>query len=197
MSVHAAKGLEFDVVCVADLGRAPSMGVPDLLVSGGTASEGGGRIGVRLVGLEDPEPRPALEYAQLALERRAAQAGEEDRIVYVAMTRARERLLLSGAVDFASWPRERPGAAPIAWLGPALSPELPVLCAEVVRRFDLQAAGDSAGDDRPLEDEARKDRLAPASALTSPASALALTVDGTDVPLCCWLNTTRMAGRPA
>ena len=33
MSVHAAKGLEFDVVCVADLGRAPSMGVPDLLVS--------------------------------------------------------------------------------------------------------------------------------------------------------------------
>jgi len=190
MSVHAAKGLEFDVVCVADLGRAPSMGVPDLLVSGE-------RIGVRLVGLEDPESRPALEYAQLAQERRAAQAGEEDRIVYVAMTRARERLLLSGAVDFASWPRERPGAAPIAWLGPALSPELPVLCAEVVRRFDLQAAGDSAGDDRPLEDEARKDRLAPALALTSPASALALTVDGTDVPLCCWLNTTRMAGRPA
>src|SRR5262249_32060310 len=34
MSVHAAKGLEFDVVCIADLGRAPSMGVPDLLVDG-------------------------------------------------------------------------------------------------------------------------------------------------------------------
>jgi len=98
-------------------------------------------------------------------------------------------------VDFASWPRERPGAAPIAWLGPALSPELPVLCAEAVRRFDLQAAGDPAGDDRPLEDEARKDRLAPASALTSPASALALTVDGTDVPLSCRLNTPRRAGR--
>jgi ATP-dependent exoDNAse (exonuclease V) beta subunit len=162
MSVHAAKGLEFDVVCVADLGRAPSMGVPDLLVSGGAASEGGGRIGVRLVGLEDPEPRPALEYAELADERRRAQAEEEDRIVYVAMTRARERLLLSGAVDFAGWPRERPGAPPIAWLGPALAPDLPARCAEA----------------------AREDPERPAS-----ASALALTVEGTDVPLGCRLNT--------
>ena len=126
MSVHAAKGLEFDVVCVADLGRAPSAGVPDLLVEGD-------RVGVRLLELADPEPRSALDYAQLADERREAQAQEEDRIVYVAMTRARERLLLSGAVDFSSWPRERPGAPPIAWLGPALAPELPALCAEAVR----------------------------------------------------------------
>ncbi len=168
MSVHAAKGLEFDVVCVADLGRAPSMGVPDLLVGGGTASEGEGRIGVRLVGLEDPESRPALEFAQLADERRQAQAEEEDRIVYVAMTRARERLLLSGAVDFASWPRERPGAAPIAWLGPALAPYLPALCAEATHEH------------------------APASAL-----APTLTVDGTDVPLRCRLNIARVAGTPA
>jgi ATP-dependent helicase/nuclease subunit A len=123
MSVHAAKGLEFDVVCVADLGRAPSMGVPDLLVDGE-------RVGVRLLELADPEPRPALDYAELARERREVQAEEEDRIVYVAMTRSRERLLLSGAVDFSSWPRERPGAAPIAWLGPALASELPALCAE-------------------------------------------------------------------
>ena len=131
MSVHAAKGLEFDVVCVADLGRAPSMGVPDLLVqSGGSQSAVDRRIGVRLVSLSNPEPHPALDYAELAQERREAQAEEEDRIVYVAMTRARERLLLSGAVDFASWPRERPGAPPIAWLGPALAPELPALCAD-------------------------------------------------------------------
>jgi len=131
MSVHAAKGLEFDVVCFADLGRAPSMSVPDLLVqAGGVRSAGDRRIGVRLVSLADPEPRPALDFAELSQERRDAQAEEEDRIVYVAMTRARERLLLSGAVDFASWPRERPGAPPIAWLGPALAPELPALCAD-------------------------------------------------------------------
>ena len=97
--------------------------MPDLLVEGE-------RVGLRLLELADPEPRPALDYAQLAGERREAQAAEEDRIVYVAMTRARERLLLSGAVDFTSWPRERPGAAPIAWLGPALAPS----CRRCARR---------------------------------------------------------------
>jgi ATP-dependent helicase/nuclease subunit A len=126
MSVHAAKGLEFEVVCIADLGRAPSAGAPDLLVRDE-------RVGVRLVELDDPEPRPALQYAELASERRDAQAEEEDRIAYVAMTRARERLLLSGSCDFASWPRERPGAAPIAWLGPALADELPALCVQAAR----------------------------------------------------------------
>jgi ATP-dependent helicase/nuclease subunit A len=169
MSVHAAKGLEFDVVCVADLGRAPSMGVPDLLVRGE-------RIGVRLVGLADLQPRPALEFAELAQERREAQAEEEDRIVYVAMTRARERLLLSGAVDFAGWPRERPGAPPIAWLGPALAADLPARCAEAVRP-DPRDVPDSVAvvvaSDRPVAD-----RQAPV-----------LTVDGTDIPLRCRLNT--------
>ena len=177
MSVHAAKGLEFDVVCVADLGRAPSAGVPDLLVAGD-------RVGVRLLELADPEPRPALDYAQLADERRETQAEEEDRIVYVAMTRARERLLLSGAVDFSSWPRERPGAPPIAWLGPALAGELPALCAEAVRHIPEDTrplAGGGGGD--PAGGERRAgDRLAPV-----------LRVEGTDVPLRCHLNTAMAA----
>jgi ATP-dependent exoDNAse (exonuclease V) beta subunit len=175
MSVHAAKGLEFDVVCVADLGRAPSAGVPDLLV-------GGDRVGIRLLGLADPKPRPALDYAQLADGRREAQAEEEDRIVYVAMTRARERLLLSGAVDFSSWPRERPGAPPIAWLGPALAPELPALCAEAVRYFPEDAGRSSTGESGQNGDLTAGDRLAPV-----------LSVDGTDVPLRCTLNTAAEA----
>jgi ATP-dependent exoDNAse (exonuclease V) beta subunit len=171
MSVHAAKGLEFDVVCVADLGRAPSTGVPDLLVDGD-------RVGVRLLQIGDPEPRPALDYAQLAQERREAQALEEDRIAYVAMTRARERLLLSGAVDFAGWPRERPGAAPIAWLGPALAPELPALCAEAVRHPSVGGDSPAGGGDRTPGERTGGDPLAPV-----------LCVDGTDVPLRCRLNT--------
>jgi hypothetical protein len=93
-------------------------------------------VGLRLLELSDPEPRATLDYAELSQQRRQAQAEEEDRIVYVAMTRARERLVLSGALDFASWPRERPGAAPIAWLGPALAPELPALCARTPGRLE-------------------------------------------------------------
>ena len=118
MSIHAAKGLEFDVVCVADLGRAQNLGVGDLLVDGD-------RVGLRLARLDGSEATPSLAWLELAEERRLAQADEEDRILYVAMTRARERLLLSGAVDFERWPERRLGAPTISWLGPALSPELP------------------------------------------------------------------------
>jgi ATP-dependent exoDNAse (exonuclease V) beta subunit len=118
MSIHAAKGLEFDVVCVADLGRAQNLGVGDLLVDGG-------RVGLRLARLDGSEATPSLAWTELAEKRRLAQAEEEDRILYVAMTRARERLLLSGAVDFERWPEPRLGAPTISWLGPALSAELP------------------------------------------------------------------------
>jgi ATP-dependent exoDNAse (exonuclease V) beta subunit len=127
MSIHAAKGLEFDVVCVADLGRAANLSVPDLLIDGE-------RIGLRLARLDGSEPVPALDFRELCEERRQAQLEEEDRILYVAMTRARERLLLSGAVAFDRWPEPRPGAPAISWLGPALAPGL----AEIVRAHALE-----------------------------------------------------------
>jgi len=109
LSIHAAKGLEFPVVCVADLGRAQNLSVPDLLVDGE-------RVGLRLASLERDDVAPALEFAQLATERRRAQAEEEDRILYVAMTRARDRLVLSGALDLERPPRPREDEPPIAWL---------------------------------------------------------------------------------
>ena len=120
MTIHAAKGLEFAVVCVADLGRAQNTGVGDLLVDGE-------RVGLRLARLDGSKPTPAMDYERLCETRRAAEAQEEDRIVYVAMTRARERLILSGAVDFDRWPEWRQGGSTISWLGPALSSELPAL----------------------------------------------------------------------
>jgi len=120
MSIHAAKGLEFGVVCVADLGRAQNLGVSDLLVDGD-------RIGLRLARLDGSEATPTLDFEKLCEERRRAQGEEEERILYVAMTRARERLLLSGAVDLERWPEQKLGAPAISWLGPALVAELPVI----------------------------------------------------------------------
>jgi ATP-dependent helicase/nuclease subunit A len=128
MSIHAAKGLEFGVVCVADLGRAQNLGVPDLLVDGE-------RIGLRLARLDGSEATPSLAWGELCEERKRAQIEEEDRILYVAMTRARERLLLSGAVDLERWPEQRPGAPAISWLGPALAAQLPAS----VQSFDPPA----------------------------------------------------------
>jgi ATP-dependent helicase/nuclease subunit A len=140
MSIHAAKGLEFPVVCVADLGRAPNMSVSDLLVDvarGGTGVTGNpagipdeeraGQIGLRLVRLDGAQAAPSLDFDELCEARERAQAEEEERIMYVAMTRARERLLLSGAVDFERWPEQRLRAPAISWLGPALAADLPAL----------------------------------------------------------------------
>jgi ATP-dependent helicase/nuclease subunit A len=136
MSIHAAKGLEFPVVCVADLGRAPNLGVGDLLLDGE-------RIGLRLARLDGTEAIPSLEFDELCQDRKRAQAEEEERILYVAMTRARERLILSAAVDFERWPEARQGAPPIAWLGPALAADLPVLVNEVAQpAHDLRVGPD-------------------------------------------------------
>ncbi len=139
MSIHAAKGLEFPVVCVADLGRQPNTQTPDLLVDGE-------RVGLRLVRLDGAGSRPALHYEELCSERRAREAQEEDRILYVAMTRARERMLLSGAVDFERWPTARQAPSAISWLGPALAADLPALAESgAPGPHDLQIVGAGAG----------------------------------------------------
>jgi ATP-dependent helicase/nuclease subunit A len=150
MTIHAAKGLEFPVVCLADLGRQPNTQTPDLLVDGE-------RVGLRLMRLDGARSTPTLDYEQLCRERREREAEEEDRILYVAMTRARERLLLSGAVDFERWPRARQAPSAISWLGPALAADLPALV----------AAGEAAVHDLPI---GRAGLLGVRCQLSSPAS---------------------------
>ncbi len=120
MTIHAAKGLEFPVVCVADLGRKRP--VPDRRLF-----TEGRRVGLRLWRPGQGEGIKTLDFAELRAERQAREREEESRVFYVAMTRARERLLLSGTVDFDCWPKESDTAPPISWLGPALCPALPEL----------------------------------------------------------------------
>ncbi len=118
MTIHRAKGLEFGVVCVADLGRGPRWRTE--LVRVGRD----GRIGLRLAEPGTGRRESALEYRTLGEERQAAEALEERRLFYVAMTRARERLILSGAAKLEAWPdleRNGGGGGPIAWIGPAVA----------------------------------------------------------------------------
>ncbi len=107
MTIHRAKGLEFEIVVVADLGREPRRG-------GGLLRVGadGRRVGLRLARPGGGKPVPTLDYQALGEERRLAEEAEERRIFYVAMTRARERLILSGPT---------PSEGPIVWLSEALS----------------------------------------------------------------------------
>ncbi len=147
MTVHAAKGLEFPVVCYADLGHGPPIGLPLILTDGD-------RVGVRLTTLAATRP-DAFAYAELRGERDRAAMAEERRIAYVAMTRARDRLICSGAADFARWPTPGPSAPTIAWLAPAMVADLParltgppgtcdVDLGGVPVRLTLTAAGETA-----------------------------------------------------
>ena len=121
MTIHRAKGLEFPVVCVADLGRAAPPSGREVVRVGE-----GGRVGIRLKALDGGSGRPALAYRALGEERARAEADEERRLFYVAMTRARELLVLSGAVgcEDGTWPEVKPGAPPLAWIGPAFVPDV-------------------------------------------------------------------------
>ena len=133
MTVHAAKGLEFPVVCVADLGHQMPQRPGALLTDGR-------RVGLRLPTAEH-RSLETLSFSQLRDERAAAARDEEDRIAYVAMTRARERLILSGGARFDSWPQE--GATAISWLAPALVPDLAQRLAERSAAVeDVWAAGE-------------------------------------------------------
>ncbi|MGZ5375414.1 MAG: UvrD-helicase domain-containing protein, partial [Solirubrobacterales bacterium] len=101
MTVHAAKGLEFPVVAVADLGRTLQLGWTPLRVAPGVQGSDGGeaaRVGVQLGRLGRPSERlhDYQELNDLAAER---EAEEEGRLAYVAATRAEQRLLLSGTFN--------------------------------------------------------------------------------------------------
>ena len=102
MTVHGAKGLEFPLVAVADLGRGLGAGFPPALRlhPGGAETEeepGAVRVGLRLARLGRKQT-PIFEYTELQELADELGGQEERRILHVALTRAEERLILSGAV---------------------------------------------------------------------------------------------------
>ncbi|MDQ4071842.1 MAG: PD-(D/E)XK nuclease family protein, partial [Actinomycetota bacterium] len=118
MTIHAAKGLEFPLVCVADLGRGEPGDSSALRLSAD------GRVGLRL---PDPDGGPGLDVLdapELAEEAARAEREEERRLLWVAATRAERRLILSGALDAEQIGSGR-GCAPMDWLATALVPDLP------------------------------------------------------------------------
>jgi ATP-dependent helicase/nuclease subunit A len=114
MTIHRAKGLEFPVVCVADLGRPTGVQHERLLVGRD------GRAGLRLATLAGGDPVPALGWDEIAAALGAEDAEEERRLLYVAATRAEDKLILSATTALDSWPAARAGGAPADWLLPAL-----------------------------------------------------------------------------
>jgi ATP-dependent exoDNAse (exonuclease V) beta subunit len=131
MTVHAAKGLEFPVVCVADLGREGRGDDGPLQVSPD------GRVGLQVASLGGGS-HSAMRMDEIKAEQEAQAEEEERRIFYVAMTRAESRLIVSGAVDAAKWEPPKPLGTPMDWIWPALAPGAKLL-------FEQAAEGIDAG----------------------------------------------------
>ena len=100
MSIHQSKGLEFPIVAVADL--AKSFNTQDLR---------GEIIFDETLGLcpkvKPPHTNrhyPSLPHWLGQRHQRREQAGEELRLLYVAMTRARDTLILTGSITKKKWP---------------------------------------------------------------------------------------------
>ena len=108
LTIHAAKGLEFKVVVVADAGRDRPAPTADELLA---LSDG--RFGFRVADPITSQRRGAFGYDEVRQARAAEDRAERLRLYYVAMTRAIDRLIVSGAVDPES---TADASTPLGWV---------------------------------------------------------------------------------
>ena len=108
LTIHAAKGLEFRVVVVADAGRdrPPPRGEEIICRPDGL-------FGFKVLDPATGKRRGAFDYEAVRAAEQAAEEAERLRLYYVAMTRAVDRLLVSGSIDPA---RAGEARTPIGWV---------------------------------------------------------------------------------
>ena len=123
LTIHAAKGLEFKVVVVADAGRDRNAPSADEILC---LSDG--RFGFRVADPVTGKRHGVLDYEGVKDARQAEEEAERLRLYYVAMTRAIDRLIVSGSMDHARRADEK---TPIGW---------------VLGRLDCLAEVERAGD---------------------------------------------------
>jgi ATP-dependent helicase/nuclease subunit A len=137
MTIHRSKGLEFPVVCVADIGRQVLPRAGSLIRVG----RDGQRFGLRLKQPGDGRRVSVLDYDELKLEERERESEEERRLFYVAMTRAKERLIVSGAARLDRWD-ELNRFAPVGWIGKAFVPDIATRAAAAGALTGAEDGGD-------------------------------------------------------
>jgi ATP-dependent helicase/nuclease subunit A len=115
MTVHRAKGLEFPVVCVADLGKDGREDDGSLRISDD------GSLGLRLASIGGGSVDSA-KLERIKAEQKTAGEAEEKRIFYVAATRAQQHLVLSGATDLEQPQEPDELKEPMRWMLPGLCP---------------------------------------------------------------------------
>ena len=130
MTIHRAKGLEFPVVCVCDLGKEGRDDEGSLRISED------GSVGLRLAGLGGAVDSERLE--RLKAQGKLDAEEEERRIFYVAATRAQEQLVLSGATDLEKLHEPSDLSEPMRWVWRGFCAELPGEGATGIREDDFE-----------------------------------------------------------
>jgi ATP-dependent exoDNAse (exonuclease V) beta subunit len=152
LTIHSAKGLEFKVVVVADAGRDRARPDADEILC-----LPDGRLGFRVADPETGKRLTTPEYERVKAAEQDAEEAERRRLYYVAMTRAIDRLIVSGAIG----ERGADAGTPMGW---------------VLDRLEANEVTGAEPVEAPVEIErggarllVRLDRFAPASA---PAQAV-------------------------
>ena len=107
LTIHSAKGLEFKVVVVADAGRDRARPDADEILC-----LPDGRLGFRVADPESGKRLTTPEYERVRAAEQDAEEAERRRLYYVAMTRAIDRLIVSGAIG----ERGADAGTPIGWV---------------------------------------------------------------------------------
>jgi ATP-dependent helicase/nuclease subunit A len=107
LTIHSAKGLEFKVVVVADAGRDRSRSDADEILC-----LPDGRLGFRVADPASGKRLSTAEYEMVKAAERDAEEAERRRLYYVAMTRAIDRLIVSGATSQGA----ADAGTPIGWV---------------------------------------------------------------------------------
>ena len=107
LTIHSAKGLEFKVVVVADAGRDRRSSDADEILC-----LPDGRLGFRVADPASGKRLPTEEYEAVKAVERDAEEAERRRLYYVAMTRAIDRLIVSGATSQGA----ADAGTPIGWV---------------------------------------------------------------------------------
>ncbi|TFG50525.1 MAG: helicase-exonuclease AddAB subunit AddA [Candidatus Brocadiia bacterium] len=94
MSVHKSKGLEFPVVFLAELQN----GFNSADSRGDCLYRADDTVGLQVIDQANNSKIRSLSYQVIAEQKKSTMLAEEMRILYVAMTRARQRLVLTGTV---------------------------------------------------------------------------------------------------